>query len=72
MGTEAYSLIIKFGFEALKLHRLYSGMTLTNKGMIKVSEKSGMKYEGIAREALYKDGTYRDLVHYAIINPNQK
>ena len=72
IGTEAYKLVIEYAFNMLDLHRLYSGMTTSNIGMIKVSEKSGMACEGIFRDAFLKNGEYRDIVQYAIINPNHK
>jgi [ribosomal protein S5]-alanine N-acetyltransferase len=72
IATEAYKLIIDYGFNMLDLHRLYSGMTIRNKAMIKVAERSGMTEEGILKESLFKDGIYVDIVRYAIINPKHK
>lgn len=72
IATEAYKLIIDYGFNMLGMHRLYSGMTARNKAMIKVVEKIGMLYEGISKEALFKDGVYLDIARYAIINPKHK
>jgi len=72
IGTRAYKLVIEYAFGMLDLHRLYSGMTVRNKGMIKVAEKSGMVREGIFKDAFFKDGEYRDIVQYAIINPNHQ
>lgn len=69
VATEAYRLVIRYGFDSLGLHRLYSGMTARNKAMMKVCEKAGMEQEGISKEAFFKDGTYTDLIHYGIINP---
>ncbi|MBN3039637.1 MAG: GNAT family N-acetyltransferase [Candidatus Omnitrophica bacterium] len=72
IASEAYSLVIDYGFNKLGLHRLYSGMTTRNKAMIKVAEKSGMSYEGTFKDAFYKDSQYCDLAQYAIINPQHK
>lgn len=72
ISTEAYRLIIDYGFNALGLHRLYSGMTVRNKAMIKVAENAGMSKEGISKDAFLKEGIYMDIVHYAIINPKHK
>ena len=72
VATEAYRLIIDYGFNMLKLHRLYSGMSVRNKGMIKVAESSGMSQEGISKDAFYKNGVYVDVVRYAIINQKDK
>lgn len=72
IATEAYRLVIDYGFNTLNLHRLYSGMTVRNKAMIKVTEKVGMLQEGILREAFFKEGVYVDVVRYAIINPKHE
>ncbi|MEO8447948.1 MAG: GNAT family protein [bacterium] len=67
IGSEAYKLIIEYGFNTLNLNRIASGQTLTNKGMISVCEKSGMKKEGILREVMFKNGRYLDAVIYSIL-----
>ena len=72
IASEAYRLVIDYGFNKLGLHRLESGMTVRNKAMIKVARKSGMKKEGVSKEALSKYGQYIDIVRFAIINPNHK
>lgn len=72
IATEAYKLVIDYGFNILDLHRLKSGMTVRNKTMIKVAEKVGMAKEGVFKNALFKDGEYVDIVQYAIINPKHK
>jgi len=72
IAQEAYVIIIEYGFNVLGLHRLYSGMTVRNKAMIKVAERSGMKFEGGSKEAFYKNGEYVDIVRYAIVNSEDK
>lgn len=67
IGSEVYALLLDHGFNALNLNRISSGQTVTNKGMIKVCEKMGMKKEGILREALYKEGRYVDAVIFSIL-----
>ncbi len=72
VGTEAYRLLIEYGFNVLNLNRISSGQTITNEGMIKVCEKSGMKKEGLLRDALYKNGEYIDVVVYSILLKDYK
>jgi len=67
VGSEAYKLVIGYGFRTLNLNRLSSGQTVTNKGMISVCEKNGMRKEGTLREVLYKNGEYTDAVIYSIL-----
>lgn len=70
VATEAYRLIIDYAFRKLDLHKVKSGMTLTNKGMIRVAERAGMKKECVLREdAFLGTGKYVDIVQYMILNP---
>ena len=71
IGGEAYKLVTGYAFKTLGLHRVYSGMTLRNKAMIKVAEKSGMLFEGVAKESFCKDGEYLDIANYAMLNPEK-
>ena len=66
IGYEAYTLIIDYAFNTLGLQRLYSGMTVRNKGMIRVVEKVGMLKEEIEKGVFLKEGEYVDIVKYAI------
>ncbi len=67
VGSESYKLVIGYGFRTLNLNRLSSGQTVTNKGMISVCEKNGMRKEGTLREVLYKNGEYTDAIIYSIL-----
>lgn len=67
IGSEAYGLLIDYGFNTLNLNRISSGQTTANKGMIRVCEKSGMKKEGTLREVLFKEGRYLDAAVYSIL-----
>lgn len=72
IGGEAYKLVTAYAFKTLGLHRVYSGMTSRNKAMIKVAEKDGMLFEGVAKESFLKDGEYLDIVKYAKLNPEKE
>ena len=72
IGGEAYRLVIGYAFKTLGLHRLYSRITARNKAMIKVAEKAGMLFEGVAKESYCKDGEYLDVVKYGMLNPADK
>lgn len=72
VGSEAYKLMIDYGFNTLNLNRISSGQTAGNTGMIKVCEKMGMKKEGTLREVLFKNGEYLDAVIYSILKKNYK
>ncbi|WP_245976727.1 GNAT family N-acetyltransferase [Oceanobacillus arenosus] len=67
IATEAATLLIDFGFEKLKLHRIYATCDPRNVGSSKVLEKVGMTKEGRIREdLLIKDG-WRDSLIYSVL-----
>jgi [ribosomal protein S5]-alanine N-acetyltransferase len=55
-ATEAAREIVRFGFEELGLHRIWSWCVAENTGSARVLEKVGMRPEGYLREKDY----YRD------------
>ena len=67
IGYQAAQLLIRYGFNTLKLHRIYCGTALNNIGMQKLAHKLGMKEEGQRKDALYKNGTYLDVLEYGMI-----
>jgi pseudaminic acid biosynthesis-associated methylase len=69
IATEAYRMIIDYGFKVLHLHRIWSGMVKENKGMVSVAGKAGMQKEGIMKDAFYKEAIYHDIIRYAVLNP---
>jgi len=57
---QAVKLITKFGFEKLKLRRIYAKVFFFNKPSMRVLEKAGYKFEGILRKNVMKDGKFID------------
>ncbi|MDQ3019435.1 MAG: GNAT family N-acetyltransferase [Bacteroidota bacterium] len=72
VGSEAFKLLIEYGFNSLNLNRISSGLMTTNNGMIKICEKNRMKMEGLMREFLYKEGRYLDALIYSILLKDYK
>lgn len=66
--TEAVKSIIQFGFETLKLKRIFATHFDFNISSGKVLEKSGMKKEGFLECYTCKNGEYQNHILYAIIN----
>ena len=58
IGTEVTGLMLKFGFEELKLHRIDLKVLNYNKRGIRCYEKCGFKVDGILRENAFIDGQY--------------
>lgn len=59
-GTEAMSLLLKYGFEIMNLHRIGLDVYSFNKRAMKSYEKLGFKLEGTIRDELFYDGEYHD------------
>jgi RimJ/RimL family protein N-acetyltransferase len=57
---EAAELIIKYGFEELNLHKIYSGAFEPNTRSLKAAKKLGFIDEGISIKGMYVDGKYVD------------
>ncbi|WP_370576357.1 GNAT family N-acetyltransferase [Neobacillus niacini] len=72
IATDVAMLLIDFGFEELKLHRIYATCDPRNIGSSKVLEKVGMTKEGRIREdLLIKDG-WRDSLLYSLLEHEWK
>ena len=66
-GTEAATLIIRYGFEQLNLHRISSSAWSFNDRSIKMHIKLGFSEEGRRREMVYKNGNYFDEVTFGLL-----
>lgn len=71
--TQAVKAVIAYGFDELKLNKIYATYLPRNPASGRVMEKAGMTYEGYLRQHVYKadalgkDGVYEDLKLYAIL-----
>lgn len=66
-GYEAGILIMKHGFEKLNLHRIYCGTSSENIGMQKLAFKLNMKKEGERIDAIFKNGSYFNIIEYGVL-----
>jgi RimJ/RimL family protein N-acetyltransferase len=60
---------LRFGFETLRMHRIYAIVEPENVASARVLEKVGMQREGHLREHRYAKGRRRDSVLYAMLAP---
>ena len=67
IGTEATSLILKYAFEYLNLHKILLEVYEYNERAIRVYEKLGFKREGILRKNHYLKGKYYDVIVMGIL-----
>jgi ribosomal-protein-alanine N-acetyltransferase len=66
-ATESVNLILDYGFNTLKLHRIQAGCAVDNIGSIKVLEKVGMIKEGRGRKLLPLKSGWSDNFEYSIL-----
>jgi RimJ/RimL family protein N-acetyltransferase len=66
-GTEAVTLLLKFAFDELGLHRLFLRVFDFNERAIQSYRKCGFVEEGRLREAYYRDGAYFDIIMMSIL-----
>ena len=61
-ATDTYMTLFNFAFNQLRLHRLETSAFDDNLASLRFQEKLGCRREGIRREAVYKNGGYKDVV----------
>ncbi|HZQ18981.1 MAG TPA: GNAT family protein [Terriglobales bacterium] len=66
-ATEAAREVVRYGFEHLKLQRIFAGHFEGNGASRSVLLKLGMRYEGCARQSVVKSGKSIDVHVYAIL-----
>lgn len=71
-ATESVNLILDYGFDVLKLHRIQAGCAVDNIGSIKVLEKVGMIREGRGRQVLPLKNGWSDNFEYSILETDKR
>lgn len=66
-AKEAAQALVQHGFVVLNLHRIYCGTPTEHRAMRKLSESLGMREEGLRRQALFRAGSYLDLIEYGLL-----
>lgn len=64
IGTKALELMTSFGFDILKLNRIYAQVFENNVGSMIILERNGYKKEGILRQAIFKEGKFLNNIIY--------
>jgi RimJ/RimL family protein N-acetyltransferase len=67
IGTEVTRLFLRHAFATLNLHRVWLRVYADNAAARRVYEKAGFLQEGTQREADFRDGRYRDVEVYSIL-----
>lgn len=67
LGKDAISLLLKFAFDDLNLHRVFVQVFSTNHTAIRTYEGSGFAMEGKLREAAFIEGNYVDVLVMGVL-----
>ncbi len=67
LTTEAVQALIDYGFRISNLNRIEARCEPDNIGSSRVMEKAGMQYEGLLRQFIFEQGSFRDLKTYSIL-----
>lgn len=65
--TEAVKRVMRFGFEDLRLNRIYAACYAENIASKRVMQKAGMVYEGRLRQHFIRFDTVHDAVYYGAL-----
>jgi RimJ/RimL family protein N-acetyltransferase len=68
-APEIYGYFFDYFFEQRHLHRLYLAVLEINDVARNLYTKLGFTEEGRSREALFRDGAYRDLIWMSLLRP---
>jgi len=70
LGTESVRMIVGYGFEQLRLHRIALEVYSFNPRARRVYEKAGFVAEGVLRDALRFDGEWIDAAVMSVLAPD--
>ena len=68
-ATLAIQKIVTYGFQELKLSRIFATVMENNPGSMKALTKSWFKLEGISKKGFIKNDRYLDEHRFAVLNP---
>ncbi|HIE58067.1 MAG TPA: N-acetyltransferase [Anaerolineales bacterium] len=71
-ATETMAGLLRFGFERLKMHRIYARCSPLNIGSERVMQKNGLRKEAHFRQIYWRKGQWRDSLLYAILENEWK
>jgi RimJ/RimL family protein N-acetyltransferase len=70
-ASEAAAAVVQFGFEVLKLHRIYARYFTRNPASGRVMAKVGMHFEGTLRGHILKSGMFEDIGIYGLLHDDE-
>jgi len=67
-AAEAARAVLGFGFEELRLHRIFVDIDPRNRASLRVAEKLGLRREGHFLETTWTKGEWTDTVVFALLD----
>lgn len=67
LGTEAVQLLLWWGWQTLRLHKVWCVVRSTNEHSLSLVRKLGFQVEGLLREEAFVSGRWLDLVRLGIL-----
>ena len=61
-GTDAVSILVKYCFHSLNMHKVYLHVFETNTRAIRCYEKAGLKTEGVLIEHHFNNGVFENVL----------
>jgi RimJ/RimL family protein N-acetyltransferase len=71
-GTEAARAVLAYGFDVLKLNRIYAHCLVRNPPSARILRKIGMSPEGRLRQHVRKWGTFEDIDQFGILREDYR
>ena len=72
IGTWAARMIVDYGFNELRLHKIFLRVLADNEAAIRSYEKAGFCKEGYFRDEVMIGDRYRDIIFMAVFNPKEE
>ena len=69
-GWDAVQFMLDYGFNMLRLHRIYLHVPAYNERALSLYSKAGFKIEGVMREHFFLDGRHHDVNVMALLKPS--
>lgn len=67
IATDAWMTLLRYAFEELRLNRVNGSALDYNKISLRVCEKVGFQVEGTMRQAVYKNGSFHNVIMMGVI-----
>lgn len=66
-GTESLKLLLDYAFLEMNLHRVSLQVFSFNEKAVKMYGEIGFKQEGVARQAIFREGKWHDIIQMGIL-----